>query len=182
MPATFTQSPALRAATRSRSTEGPTNSSASLPAEAQRARAWWTRSSTGMPVVSESRRNVGMGSTRRESATALRKLACGSGSGIVHPPTLPLGGMRLVLASTSPRRAALLRAAGYDFDVRPSGTEEWPYTGGDPAGYTESLARAKTGGGDGDEVVVGADTVVVLDGSVLGKPADPEDAADMLRR
>jgi septum formation protein len=90
--------------------------------------------------------------------------------------------MRLVLASTSPRRAALLRAAGYDFDVRPSGAEEWPFTGGDPAGYAELLARAKAGGGDGDEVVVGADTVVVVDGSVLGKPAGPDHAAAMLRR
>jgi septum formation protein len=90
--------------------------------------------------------------------------------------------MRLVLASTSPRRAAILRAAGYDFDVRPSGTEEWPFTGGDPAGYAESLARSKAAAGNGDEVVVGADTVVVLDGTVLGKPADAEDAAAMLRR
>jgi septum formation protein len=90
--------------------------------------------------------------------------------------------MRLVLASTSPRRAALLRAAGYDFEVRPSGADEWPFTGGDPAGYTESLARAKAAAGNGDEVVVGADTVVVLDGAVLGKPADAEDAAAMLRR
>jgi septum formation protein len=90
--------------------------------------------------------------------------------------------MRLVLASTSPRRAAILRAAGYDFDVRPSGTEEWTFSGGDPAGYAESLARAKAAAGNGDEVVVGADTVVVLDATVLGKPADAEDAAAMLRR
>lgn len=90
--------------------------------------------------------------------------------------------MRLVLASTSPRRAALLRAAGYDFDVRPSGTEEWPYAGGDPAGYTESLAEAKAIPGGRHEVVVGADTVVVVGGTVLGKPADAEDAAAMLRR
>ncbi|HYW26462.1 MAG TPA: Maf family nucleotide pyrophosphatase [Terriglobales bacterium] len=90
--------------------------------------------------------------------------------------------MRLVLASSSPRRASLLRAAGYDFDVRPSGAEEWPFPGGDPAGYTEALAQAKAAEGGGDEVVVGADTVVVLDGSVLGKPADAADAAAMLRR
>jgi len=90
--------------------------------------------------------------------------------------------MRLVLASSSPRRAALLRAAGYDFDVRPSPTEEWPFPGGDPASYTESLARAKAADGAADEVVVGADTVVVLDSSVLGKPVDADDAAAMLRR
>jgi septum formation protein len=90
--------------------------------------------------------------------------------------------MRLVLASSSPRRAALLRAAGYEFDVRPGALEEWPYAGGDPAGYAESLARAKAAGGVRDDVVVGADTIVVLDGSVLGKPANAEDAATMLRR
>ena len=90
--------------------------------------------------------------------------------------------MRLVLASSSPRRAAILRAAGYHFDVRPSGTDEWPFQGGDPARYAESLAQAKATAGAGDEVVVGADTVVVLDGAVLGKPVDGEDAAAMLRR
>jgi len=87
-----------------------------------------------------------------------------------------------VLASSSPRRAALLRAAGYDFDVRPSGAEEWPYPGGDPGGYTESLAQTKAAAAGANEVVIAADTVVVLDGSVLGKPADAEDAASMLRR
>jgi septum formation protein len=90
--------------------------------------------------------------------------------------------MRLVLASTSPRRAMLLRAAGYDFDVRPSGAEEWLFPGGDPGRYAESLAEAKAAVGGSDEVVVGADTVVVLDGTVLGKPVDEEDAASMLRR
>ncbi len=85
------------------------------------------------------------------------------------------------MASSSPRRAALLRAAGYAFEVRPSGVEEWPYPGGDPAAYAEALARAKAAGTGGD-VVVGADTIVVLDGAVLGKPAGAADAAAMLRR
>jgi septum formation protein len=92
-----------------------------------------------------------------------------------------LGAVRLVLASTSPRRAALLRDAGFDFEVRPSGVDEWPYPGGGPASYAESLARAKAAAVDGP-VVVGADTIVVVDGDVLGKPADTEDAAAMLRR
>lgn len=65
--------------------------------------------------------------------------------------------------------------------MQPSRAREWPYPGGDPAEYAESLARAKAAGSDG-EVVLGADTVVVLDGAVLGKPADPDDAAAMLRR
>lgn len=92
--------------------------------------------------------------------------------------------MRLVLASASPRRTALLRDAGYAFDVRPSGADEWPHDGGDPAAYAEALARAKATAieaGD-DEVVVGADTIVVVDGAVLGKPADAEDAVAMLGR
>lgn len=110
---------------------------------------------------------------------------------------------RLVLASGSPRRADLLRAAGYTFEIRPSGIAEPPYRGGDPALYAESLARSKAaaaaseapgfGGPDrwppigdamsgDDEIILAADTVVVLDGEVLGKPRDPDDAAAMLRR
>jgi septum formation protein len=89
--------------------------------------------------------------------------------------------VRLVLASSSPRRADLLRSAGYVFDVRPSGAEEWPYEGGDPAAYAEALARAKVAAVEG-ELVLGADTVVVLDDRVLGKPADAGEAAAMLRR
>ncbi|MBO0701397.1 MAG: septum formation protein Maf [Candidatus Dormibacteraeota bacterium] len=112
-------------------------------------------------------------------------------------------GPRLVLASGSPRREELLREAGYTFEVRPSGIAEPPYRGGDPALYAESLARAKAaaavaeapglGGPDRwppiggamsgeDEIILAADTVVALDGEVLGKPRDPDDAAAMLRR
>lgn len=116
---------------------------------------------------------------------------------------MSLAGARLVLASGSPRRAALLREAGYTFEVRPSGVRESPYRGGDPALYAESLARAKAAGagmqapgldgpdrwppiGDAmsgeDEIILAADTIVVLDGEVLGKPRDPDDAAAMLDR
>ena len=89
--------------------------------------------------------------------------------------------MTLILASGSPRREALLRAAGFDFEVRPSGAEEWPYPGGDVGAYTEALARAKVAAVPG-ELVVGADTVVTLDGAVIGKPADEAAAAAILRR
>jgi septum formation protein len=65
--------------------------------------------------------------------------------------------------------------------VRPSAAAEWPYAGGPPASYAEALARAKVAAVAGD-VVVGADTVVVVDAEVLGKPAGPEEAAAMLRR
>ena len=87
----------------------------------------------------------------------------------------------MVLASASPRRAALLRAAGFDFKVQPSGMMEWPHAGGDPAEHAEALARAKVARVPG-EVVVGADTIVVVDGTVLGKPSDSKAAAAMLRR
>jgi nucleoside triphosphate pyrophosphatase len=86
-----------------------------------------------------------------------------------------------VLASTSPRRAELMRAAGMDFEVRPPGVAEWAYPGGDPADYAEALARAKAESVDG-ETVIGADTVVVLDDNVLGKPADQPAAIGMLHR
>lgn len=88
---------------------------------------------------------------------------------------------RFVLASSSPRRVELLRAAGFEFDVRPGDVPEPPFRGGDVAEYAESLARAKAAGTSG-ELVLGADTVVTLDGDVLGKPADPDDAASMLSR
>ena len=88
---------------------------------------------------------------------------------------------RLVLASSSPRRAELLRAAGIAFEVRPGRVVEPRYRGGDVAEYAESLARAKAASVPG-ELVLGADTIVVLDGEVLGKPADTDDAAGMLSR
>jgi septum formation protein len=65
--------------------------------------------------------------------------------------------------------------------VRPSSVVEWLYGGGDPAGYARALARAKAGSVRGD-VVVGADTIVVLNGLVLGKPHEPDTAAWMLWR
>jgi septum formation protein len=59
---------------------------------------------------------------------------------------------------------------------------EWPFPGGDPATYAEALARAKAESVVSDCPVVAADTVVVVDGDVLGKPGTPEEAAAMLRR
>jgi septum formation protein len=59
---------------------------------------------------------------------------------------------------------------------------EWAYPGGDPAGYAEALARAKAEGVKSDHPVLAADTIVVLDGDVLGKPAGPDEAAQMLGR
>jgi septum formation protein len=126
--------------------------------------------------------------------------------------------MRLVLASASPRRAELLRAAGFDIEVLPVNVEERVVPGETPEAYVRRLAREKAirglemmtgsagpGAGRGSRspaegvhspaeavldgpakaghyVLLGADTAVVLDGTVLGKPADDEEAASMLRR
>lgn len=93
--------------------------------------------------------------------------------------------MRLILASASPRRVELLRAAGFVFDVQPQGVDERLLPGEAPAAHVLRLAREKAlqaGCGRPDTVVLAADTVVVIDGLVLGKPADDQDAAEMLRR
>jgi len=88
---------------------------------------------------------------------------------------------RLVLASESPRRKQLLDMLGIPAEVRPSRVPEVRREGETPLAYTERLAREKATGVPG-ELVLGADTTVVLDGDVLEKPRDPEDALAMLRR
>ncbi len=90
----------------------------------------------------------------------------------------------LVLASRSPRRQDLLASAGIPFIVRPADVDEAWLEGEAPSAHVERLARQKaravsTGS---EEIVLGADTVVVVDGEILGKPADAADAVRMLRR
>jgi septum formation protein len=89
----------------------------------------------------------------------------------------------LILASASPRRADLLAAAGIDFSVRPADVDERPLDGEAPRGYVLRVARdkARACAQTSDEVVLAADTVVVIDGLILGKPRDGADAARMLR-
>ncbi len=90
---------------------------------------------------------------------------------------------RLVLASASPRRAALLSALGIPFRVVVSGVDESLRPGEDGSAAAERLARAKAeavSGADGLPVL-GADTVVLCDGAILGKPESAADAARMLR-
>jgi septum formation protein len=97
---------------------------------------------------------------------------------------------KLILASASPRRRELLAQAGYHFEVQPSAVPESRRPGEDAIRFATRLAREKA-----EEVfarrqaapetlepamVLGADTVVVCDGEVMGKPADPADAARML--
>jgi septum formation protein len=93
--------------------------------------------------------------------------------------------VHLLLASASPRRAGLLTAAGFSFDVVPADVDEERLPDESAEAHVLRLARAKarsaTSAAPGC-VVLGADTVVIVDGDILGKPADDLDAAGMLRR
>ena len=110
--------------------------------------------------------------------------------------------MHLVLASASPRRAELLRAAGFTFETIVADVDEQVREGESPSVYVRRLAAEKSAaalstvvsgfsrtgddglpeGGHYRYVVLGADTAVVVDGDILGKPRDEDDAAAMLRR
>lgn len=93
------------------------------------------------------------------------------------------GPPRLVLASASPRRRALLARLGLDFEVRPVDADETPRSGESPEALALRLARVKAAAvAMPGEVVLGADTVVAADAELLGKPADADEAARMLRR
>jgi septum formation protein len=89
----------------------------------------------------------------------------------------------LILASSSPRRREILQAAGIEFTVRPADLDEAVLPGEKALSYVRRLARAKAEAipaGPGD-VVLGADTVVVVEGEILGKPSGAADARRMLR-
>ncbi len=109
--------------------------------------------------------------------------------------------MRLVLASASPRRADLLRAAGYAFETLAVDLDERAHSGEAPSAYVARLAHEKSAaamqrfvaraqqacrGPERDAVhdivVLGADTAVIVDGEILGKPRDEADGAAMLRK
>ena len=92
---------------------------------------------------------------------------------------------RIILASASPRRAELLKQIGVEFELAISNIEERPRPDEAPPDYITRIARAKviavarqrdTG------LVIGADTVVVLDGRLIGKPEDETDAQNLLRQ
>ena len=91
--------------------------------------------------------------------------------------------MSLVLASRSPRRAELLTAANIPFTVRVADIDESPRTGEMPETYVLRLASEKAAAvtATSDEIVLAADTTVVLDGHILGKPDDREDALRMVQ-
>lgn len=92
---------------------------------------------------------------------------------------------KLVLASSSPRRQELMEMMGLDFTIVPSKINEEEYSGLKPIDLARELARAKA-----EEVaelveeaiVIGSDTIVVLDGFVIGKPLDKSEAVKMLKK
>jgi septum formation protein len=91
--------------------------------------------------------------------------------------------VRLILASSSPRRLALLAQLGLTCQVRPADVDESWQAGEDPSVYVVRLARAKAQAvGEPGAVTLGADTTVVLEGRILGKPADRADGVAMLMR
>jgi septum formation protein len=93
--------------------------------------------------------------------------------------------MNLVLASQSPRRRELLSILGLPFAVIPSSIEEIPLAGETPEAFVVRAAREKgmeVASRVSQSVVLSADTVVAIDGEILGKPQDEEDAVRMLRK
>jgi septum formation protein len=92
----------------------------------------------------------------------------------------------LILASASPRRAELLSSAGFTFTIRAADVDEAAHEGEAPEDYVRRVAAAKARAvaakaGTNGTFVLGADTIVLCGGQILGKPRGPEDAARMLR-
>ena len=95
------------------------------------------------------------------------------------------GAARVILASQSPRRRELLTLVGIRHEVRPADIDESAFPDEAPAAHAERLARTKAervATGEPGSVVVAADTIVVIDDLILGKPADDADARRTLRR
>ena len=96
----------------------------------------------------------------------------------------PFGIRRLILASGSPRRRELISLLGVPFVIKAANVNEEELDGESPADLVVRLSQAKAqaiADARPDELIVAADTVVALDGRVLGKPVDPDEAAHMLR-
>ncbi|MGI9043523.1 MAG: Maf family protein [Gemmatimonadaceae bacterium] len=91
----------------------------------------------------------------------------------------------IILASSSPRRRDLLKLVGLAHTVRPADIDELPLPGELPEGHAERLAREKAEAVatlNRDDLVIAADTIVVLDDEILGKPRDEADARKTLSR
>ena len=94
--------------------------------------------------------------------------------------------MKLILASASPRRAEILRDAGFSFVVVSSAVDETPLPGESPHDHVQRLADAKAelaaARAVGPAIVLAADTVVTLEGRIFGKPRSTDDARHMLEK
>src|SRR3954471_24850866 len=93
--------------------------------------------------------------------------------------------MNLILASQSPRRKELLAVLGYPFTIVPSSIDETPMAGESVETFVVRMARDKgmeVASRVAQSVVLAADTVVTIDGEILGKPIDEPDAARMLKK
>jgi len=91
---------------------------------------------------------------------------------------------KLILASGSPRRAEILTAVGWEFDKKVADIDETEFSGEKPEDYVQRLARTKAetvAANYKNALVLGADTIVVIDNQIIGKPKDLEDARRMLR-
>lgn len=91
----------------------------------------------------------------------------------------------IILASASPRRSELLRQIGVEFSVQPADINETPVSGEPARHYVERMAREKAlklARANPADLVLGADTSVVLNGQILGKPSSSGDAAATLQR
>jgi septum formation protein len=93
--------------------------------------------------------------------------------------------MNLILASQSPRRKELLSILGHEFTVMPASIDETPIAGEDPEAFVVRLAREKgieIASRVSQSLILSADTVVTVDGEILNKPVDEQDAVRMLRK
>lgn len=104
-----------------------------------------------------------------------------------HTDTVPTNGfpVRVILASQSPRRRELLTLVGIPHEVRPADVDETVWPGEAPVPHCERLARTKAqtlAAQDTEAVVIGSDTIVVLEGDIMGKPRSVEEAQQMLAR
>jgi septum formation protein len=90
----------------------------------------------------------------------------------------------LILASGSPRRAEILTAVGWEFEKQVADVDETEFSGEKPEDYVRRLARTKAetvATNHKNALVLGADTTVVIDNQIIGKPKDLDDAGRMLR-
>lgn len=96
---------------------------------------------------------------------------------MINPP-------KLILASASPRRAEILKAVGWEYEKQIADIDETELPGENPADYVQRLAREKAfavAANHQNALVLGADTIVVIENQIIGKPKDLTDARRMLK-